>query len=325
MPATSSAPSSSPGWRCSASGAARAPQAALEARADAAERAGDHAAALAHARELLALERTVRGRAPARHAPALPAGRPRRGAAGLRPLRAAAEGRGRRQAVGRDAGAAGDDRAPPRTPDAARAGPARLPASVLLPPRLVGRDAAWRALHEAWDAGRSAVVTGEGGMGKSRLAGDFARARGRHARRRRASRRRARASTPRCRACCARCPPTPCAALAAPRAAQRSRGCCPSSARPASSPDDGEGRARFFNAVERGARRRVAARSRASSSTTCTSPTPRSIELLQYVIGRVDAALDRHRARRRGVGAGARPARRAARRIATRSRCRSSR
>src|SRR6185295_11307451 len=33
--------------------------------------------------------------------------------------------------------------------------------------------------HEAWDAGRNAVVTGEGGMGKSRLVGDFAQARGR--------------------------------------------------------------------------------------------------------------------------------------------------
>ena len=54
-----------------------------------------------------------------------------------------------------------------------------LPASVLLPPRLIGRDAAWRALHEAWDAGRNALVSGEGGMGKSRLVGDFARARGR--------------------------------------------------------------------------------------------------------------------------------------------------
>ena len=50
---------------------------------------------------------------------------------------------------------------------------------MLLPPRLIGREAAWRALHEAWDAGRNAVVSGEGGMGKSRLVGDFARARGR--------------------------------------------------------------------------------------------------------------------------------------------------
>jgi DNA-binding SARP family transcriptional activator/tetratricopeptide (TPR) repeat protein len=55
----------------------------------------------------------------------------------------------------------------------------RLPASVLLPPRLVGRDAAWQALHDARDGGYPAVVTGDGGMGKSRLVGDFAHARGR--------------------------------------------------------------------------------------------------------------------------------------------------
>jgi DNA-binding SARP family transcriptional activator len=63
-------------------------------------------------------------------------------------------------------------------PDGAQL-PARVPAAMLRPPRLIGRDAAWRALHDAWDAGRTAVVTGEGGMGKSRLVGDFARARGR--------------------------------------------------------------------------------------------------------------------------------------------------
>ena len=57
--------------------------------------------------------------------------------------------------------------------------PNRVPAAMLRPPRLIGRDAAWRALHEAWDGSRSAVVVGEGGMGKSRLVADFARARGR--------------------------------------------------------------------------------------------------------------------------------------------------
>lgn len=57
--------------------------------------------------------------------------------------------------------------------------PARVPAAMLRPPRLIGRDGAWQALHDAWEAGRIAVVTGEGGMGKSRLVGDFARARGR--------------------------------------------------------------------------------------------------------------------------------------------------
>ncbi len=63
----------------------------------------------------------------------------------------------------------------------ARAAPAaseRLPMSVQRPPRLVGREDAWAALHGAWDAGRPACVLGEAGMGKSRLVGDFARDRG---------------------------------------------------------------------------------------------------------------------------------------------------
>ena len=66
--------------------------------------------------------------------------------------------------------AAGDGAVAPRQ---------RVPAAVLRPPRLIGRDLAWSALHEAWDDGRNAVVLGDGGMGKSRLAGDFAQARGR--------------------------------------------------------------------------------------------------------------------------------------------------
>lgn len=55
----------------------------------------------------------------------------------------------------------------------------RVPATVLRPPRLIGREAQWAALNEAWDEGRFVVVTGEGGMGKTRLTGDFALARGR--------------------------------------------------------------------------------------------------------------------------------------------------
>lgn len=54
----------------------------------------------------------------------------------------------------------------------------RVPAAVARPPRLIGRDSAWRAINEAWDAGRCAVVLGDGGMGKSRLVGDFALSRG---------------------------------------------------------------------------------------------------------------------------------------------------
>ncbi len=55
----------------------------------------------------------------------------------------------------------------------------RVPATVLRPPRLIGREAQWAALNEAWDDGRFAVVMGEAGMGKTRLTCDFALARGR--------------------------------------------------------------------------------------------------------------------------------------------------
>ncbi len=55
----------------------------------------------------------------------------------------------------------------------------RVPATVLRPPRLIGREAQWVALNEAWDEGRFAVVMGEAGMGKTRLTSDFALARGR--------------------------------------------------------------------------------------------------------------------------------------------------
>lgn len=71
------------------------------------------------------------------------------------------------------------------TVDESNDGPAQtlalcaVPASVLRPPRLIGRDVAWQNLHAAWDGRSRALVTGEGGMGKSRLIGDFARARGR--------------------------------------------------------------------------------------------------------------------------------------------------
>jgi DNA-binding SARP family transcriptional activator len=54
----------------------------------------------------------------------------------------------------------------------------RLPMSVQRPPRLVGREDAWAALHDAWDTGRLACVRGEAGMGKTRLVTDFARERG---------------------------------------------------------------------------------------------------------------------------------------------------
>lgn len=50
------------------------------------------------------------------------------------------------------------------------------PVTVLRPPRLVGRDAEWRAIDAALLQQRRAVVLGEPGIGKSRLIGDYAAA-----------------------------------------------------------------------------------------------------------------------------------------------------
>ncbi len=44
-----------------------------------------------------------------------------------------------------------------------------VPASVLRPPRLIGRDAELAALRRGWRAGSVVLVVGEAGMGKSRL------------------------------------------------------------------------------------------------------------------------------------------------------------
>ncbi len=52
-----------------------------------------------------------------------------------------------------------------------------VPAAVLRPPRLVGRDAEARALEQGWRAGQIVAVTGEAGMGKTRLLQDFAQPR----------------------------------------------------------------------------------------------------------------------------------------------------
>lgn len=59
---------------------------------------------------------------------------------------------------------------------AAPAAPAarRVPLTLLRPPRLVGRDAEWRALGDAWHEGRPALLLGDAGMGKSRLLADLA-------------------------------------------------------------------------------------------------------------------------------------------------------
>ncbi len=48
-----------------------------------------------------------------------------------------------------------------------------LPASVLRPPRLVGRQRELQALVEGWHAGHALVVTGVAGVGKSRLLADW--------------------------------------------------------------------------------------------------------------------------------------------------------
>ncbi|QRK13931.1 AAA family ATPase [Archangium violaceum] len=63
----------------------------------------------------------------------------------------------------------------PHPPAAAPA----LPLSVLRPPVLAGRAAAWRQLEEGWNAGQMLFITGEPGTGKSRLAEEFAAVKGR--------------------------------------------------------------------------------------------------------------------------------------------------
>jgi DNA-binding SARP family transcriptional activator len=57
-------------------------------------------------------------------------------------------------------------------------GSRQIPATVLRPPRLVGRDAAMQALREGWFAGNVLCVAGPAGVGKSRLLADWAAALG---------------------------------------------------------------------------------------------------------------------------------------------------
>lgn len=61
----------------------------------------------------------------------------------------------------------------------AQASPAAPPTPVALlrPPRLVGRQGEWLAIERAWARGRTVLLRGEAGIGKTRLAGDFAAAR----------------------------------------------------------------------------------------------------------------------------------------------------
>ncbi|HTN50425.1 MAG TPA: BTAD domain-containing putative transcriptional regulator [Burkholderiaceae bacterium] len=54
----------------------------------------------------------------------------------------------------------------------------RLPTAIARPPVRVGRERQFRALEEAWEQQRVAVVIADAGMGKTRLLGDFAQTRG---------------------------------------------------------------------------------------------------------------------------------------------------
>ncbi len=157
-------------------------RATLVELADMAERSHDHADASSHAQELLALEPF--SEAAHRRVMRLHYLRGDRAAALLAFDRC-------EQVLKNDVGArpSADTFALLATIEQSAASPGKgvglvpgsarpVPASVQRPPRLIGREAAWSALHEAWNLNRCAVITGEAGMGKSRLATDFARARG---------------------------------------------------------------------------------------------------------------------------------------------------
>ncbi len=56
-----------------------------------------------------------------------------------------------------------------------------LPLSIQRPPQLVGREPEWAALEDAWAAGLGIAVSGEAGVGKSRLTLEFVASKGRYA------------------------------------------------------------------------------------------------------------------------------------------------
>lgn len=61
----------------------------------------------------------------------------------------------------------------------ARTSPSRpLPLTVLRPPRVVGRSDALATMEHAWASGKMILLTGDQGVGKTRLAQDFVRAKG---------------------------------------------------------------------------------------------------------------------------------------------------
>lgn len=53
-----------------------------------------------------------------------------------------------------------------------------LPSEVLRPPTLVGRDALWTQLTDAWESGKVIYIRGEPGIGKTRLAQEFVASKG---------------------------------------------------------------------------------------------------------------------------------------------------
>lgn len=69
-----------------------------------------------------------------------------------------------------------------RTQAPTHAGPptfADTPISVLRPPVLIGRDEAWARMEDAWRNGQIILIGGEAGVGKTRLAMEFAASKGR--------------------------------------------------------------------------------------------------------------------------------------------------
>ncbi|MFB9991292.1 AAA family ATPase [Deinococcus oregonensis] len=63
-------------------------------------------------------------------------------------------------------------------PGQSAAAPRTLPLAVRRPPVLIGRAQAWARMEAAWAAGQTIYVTGDAGVGKTRLAQDFVASKG---------------------------------------------------------------------------------------------------------------------------------------------------